>query len=70
MLKFYEIEGRFPAYGEEVPPAAVGYLASLVKVDPALFAKYAWRAGRLSATGRRSAGCTGRGGRPRMRSLP
>jgi hypothetical protein len=43
MLKFYEIEGRFPAYGEEVPPAAVGYLASLVKVDPALFAKYAWK---------------------------
>ena len=43
MLKFYEIEGRFPAYREEVPPAAVRYLASLVKVDPALFAKYPWR---------------------------
>jgi hypothetical protein len=27
MLKFYEIEGRFPAYPEEVPPAAVSYLA-------------------------------------------
>lgn len=23
MLKFYEIEGRFPAYREEVPPAAI-----------------------------------------------
>jgi hypothetical protein len=43
MLKFYEIEGRFPAYPEEVPPAAVSYLGSLVKVDPALFAKYSWR---------------------------
>jgi len=43
MLKFYEIEGRFPAYLEEVPRAAVGYIASLVKVDPALFAKYSWR---------------------------
>jgi tetratricopeptide (TPR) repeat protein len=42
MLKFYEIEGRFPAYAEEVPSPAVGYLASLVKVDAALFAKYAW----------------------------
>jgi Domain of unknown function (DUF4158) len=42
MLKFYELEGRFPAYSEEVPPVAVEYLASLVKVDPALFAKYAW----------------------------
>lgn len=24
LLKFYEIEGRFPVYPEEVPPAAVG----------------------------------------------
>jgi len=43
MLKFYEIEGRFPAYREEVPQAAVDYLGSLVKVAPALFAKYSWR---------------------------
>ena len=34
--------GTFPVYPEEVPPAAVGYLASLVKVGPALFAKYSW----------------------------
>ncbi|MFJ2406679.1 Tn3 family transposase [Streptomyces xanthochromogenes] len=43
MLKFYEVEGRFPAYAEEVPPAAVEYVASLVGVDAALFAKYSWR---------------------------
>jgi hypothetical protein len=43
MLKFYQIEGRFPAYREEVPPAAVAYLGSLVKVDTALFARYSWR---------------------------
>ena len=43
MLKFYEIEGRFPAYREEVPQAAVDYLGSLVMVEPALFAKYSWR---------------------------
>ena len=43
MLKFYEIEGRFPAYREEVPQAAVDYLASLVKVEPARLAKYSWR---------------------------
>src|SRR5208282_2077646 len=43
MLKFYEIEGRLPAYREEVPQAAVDYLGSLVKVAPALFAKYSWR---------------------------
>ena len=39
MLKFYEIGGQFPAYPEEVPPAAVSYLGSLVRVDPALFAE-------------------------------
>ena len=65
MLKFYEIEGRFPAYREEVPQAAVAYLGSLVKVEPALFAKYSWRAGRSSTTGRRSAGHTGSGRRLR-----
>ena len=43
MLKFYEIEGRFPAYREEVPQAAVDYLGALVNVAPALFAKYSWR---------------------------
>ena len=42
MLKFYEIEGRFPAYREEVPPAVIRYLGSLVKVDPALYARYPW----------------------------
>ena len=45
LLKFYQIEGRFPAYPEEVPAAAVRYLGSLVKVDPVLFAKYS-RTGR------------------------
>ncbi|MCG5216541.1 DUF4158 domain-containing protein [Streptosporangium sp. KLBMP 9127] len=43
ILKFYEIEGRFPAYAEEVPQAAVEYIASLVKVDTALFTKYSWQ---------------------------
>jgi TnpA family transposase len=42
LLKFYEIEGRFPGYPEEVPAAAVDYVAGLVKVDPVLFGKYAW----------------------------
>ncbi len=43
ILKFYEIEGRFPAYPEEIPPAAVNHVASLVKVEPGLFGKYSWR---------------------------
>ncbi|KAB2349126.1 DUF4158 domain-containing protein [Actinomadura rudentiformis] len=43
MLKFCESEGRFPVYPEEVPQVAVEYVASLVEVDPASFAKYSWR---------------------------
>lgn len=42
LLKFFQIEGRIPTYAEEVPAAAVGYVASEVGVDAVLFAKYAW----------------------------
>jgi Domain of unknown function (DUF4158) len=62
MLKFHEIEGRFPAYREEVPQAPVDYLGSLVKVEPALFAKYSRTALRPRPGGR----CWSTGGsRPR-----
>ena len=40
--KYIEIEGEFPRYGEQVPPAAVEFVAGLVKVDPAKFAKYSF----------------------------
>jgi Domain of unknown function (DUF4158) len=40
MLKFYEIEGRFPSDLAEIPHAAVGYVADLVKVPVPLFATY------------------------------
>jgi hypothetical protein len=40
LLKFFEIDGRFPEYAAEVPEAAVGYVAEQLKVDPALFGKY------------------------------
>ncbi|SFT93833.1 protein of unknown function [Actinopolyspora lacussalsi subsp. righensis] len=33
LLKFFEIEARFPRYDEEVPPQAVGYVAEQVGVD-------------------------------------
>lgn len=32
LLKSFELEGRFPDVLEEVPPAAVEYVAGLVKV--------------------------------------
>ncbi|MGI5490998.1 DUF4158 domain-containing protein [Microtetraspora malaysiensis] len=41
-LKFFEQEGRFPEFTEEVPQAAVEYLADLVKVPPAEFTKYSF----------------------------
>ncbi|MDQ2876462.1 MAG: hypothetical protein M3Y33_17350 [Actinomycetota bacterium] len=51
ILKFYGIEGRFPAYAEEVPQAAVRHVASLVKADARLFAKCSWP-GRPGRAGR------------------
>ncbi|WP_456206695.1 DUF4158 domain-containing protein [Streptomyces sp. LZ34] len=40
MLKFFEVEGRFPDLLEDVPQAAVEYVAGLVKVPAAEFAEY------------------------------
>jgi TnpA family transposase len=42
LLKFFELEGRFPESRDEIPPAAVDYVAGLVRVDPSALAKYAW----------------------------
>ncbi|MGY2092991.1 DUF4158 domain-containing protein [Nocardia gipuzkoensis] len=42
LLKFFEIEARFPRAAAEVPAAVVSYVAEQVKVDPALFASYRW----------------------------
>ncbi|MFF8730983.1 DUF4158 domain-containing protein [Streptomyces sp. NPDC015171] len=40
LLKFFDLEGRFPDVLEEVPPVAVEYVANLVKVPATDFAKY------------------------------
>ncbi|MGW1254669.1 DUF4158 domain-containing protein [Streptomyces sp. NPDC002513] len=40
MLKFFEIEARFPEFIEEFPPPAVEYVAGLVKVPAAELTKY------------------------------
>jgi hypothetical protein len=42
LLKYFEIEGRFPQYAAEVTEQAVSYLAEQVKVEARLFAKYEW----------------------------
>ncbi len=41
LLKFFELEARFPRRAGELP-AAVRYVASQVKVDPVLLEDYAW----------------------------
>jgi len=41
MLKFFELEARFPRR-EDVPRAAVEFMAGQVKVDAAFFASYDW----------------------------
>nr|WP_236667565.1 DUF4158 domain-containing protein [Nonomuraea sp. K271] len=65
MLKFYEIEGRFPAYPEEVPQVAIVYVASLVKVDPGLFGKYSWASRTIKDHRKQIRTASGRGRRPR-----
>ena len=42
ILKFFQIEGRFPRHSGEIPPAALDYVAGQMKVDPAEFAGYAF----------------------------
>lgn len=42
LLKFFELEGRFPEGPDEVPEAAVDYVAAQVRVHPSAFVKYAW----------------------------
>jgi len=39
VLKFFELEARFPLPAGEVPKAAIDYTAEQVKVDPRLFAE-------------------------------
>lgn len=42
LLKFFELEGRFPRGLEDLPEVAVDYVAGQVKVDATEFAKYPW----------------------------
>src|SRR5688572_1113993 len=42
LLKFFEIEARFPRGADELPPVAVAYVGEQVKVAPAAVAAYSW----------------------------
>jgi hypothetical protein len=41
LLKFFELEARFPPW-EGVPRAAAEFMAGQAKVDPELFGEYRW----------------------------
>jgi hypothetical protein len=43
LLKFFQIEGRFPQYRQEVPDTAVTHVAKQVNVAPELVLHYDWR---------------------------
>jgi hypothetical protein len=42
LLKYFEIEGRFPRWATDIPPAAVDFVAAQLKVAPGEFADYDW----------------------------
>jgi hypothetical protein len=42
LLKYFEIEGRFPRWASDIPPAAVDFVAAQLKVAPGEFAGYDW----------------------------
>ncbi|MFD3547839.1 DUF4158 domain-containing protein [Streptomyces sp. NPDC058655] len=42
LLKFFEVEARFPETAKEVPVAAVGYVAQQVKVPAEAWVDYSW----------------------------
>lgn len=43
LLKFFEIEARFPRFPAEVPSLAVNCVAQQVRVDPSLWESYDWQ---------------------------
>jgi hypothetical protein len=48
LLKFFQLEGHFPAHPGEVPPAVVTYLANQVSLPREAFDRYAWKGRTIS----------------------
>src|ERR1700730_11415656 len=42
LLKFFELEARFPRHAGEVPKAAIDYMGEQGKVAPRLLGEYDW----------------------------
>ncbi|WP_406314539.1 DUF4158 domain-containing protein [Streptosporangium sp. NBC_01639] len=59
LLKFFEVEARFPESAREVPAAAVEYVAQQVKVPAGAWAAYDWQGERRRRCRSRPARCGG-----------
>ncbi len=61
LLKFFQVNGRFPRGRAEFPDDVVGFVAKQVGVADSELGFYEWSGGRWSAVDRRSATCWGSG---------
>lgn len=43
LLKYFQLEGRFPRHRREIPQTALTYIARQLKVSPDVFQAYDWR---------------------------
>ncbi len=53
LLKYFQIEGKFPHHRRETPQAAIDYVARQLKLSPDILHKYNWM-GRTSVNHRRT----------------
>jgi len=42
-LKFFQLEGFFPASAHDIPSVAIGHMAKLLDVDPKAISNYDWQ---------------------------
>jgi len=43
LLKYFQLEGKFPRHRREIPQAALTYVARQLKISPDVFQEYDWR---------------------------
>lgn len=48
LLKYFQIEGKFPRHRREIPQTAVDYVARQLKLSPEVYQRYEW-SGRVIA---------------------
>jgi hypothetical protein len=71
LLKFFQVEGRFPSGKGDVPEEAIEYVARQTKVAPAGWDAYDWqgRTIKCASSGRGSSGSTSGSGNDAIRGF-